>query len=92
MSVIVGWLVSANCAVTLTVLGDKFVIGKEFLRPWEKWSPKNLFRDHTRGRAITPTVSPMDPPLLPMYWTSRGPSSAITLAVATDRTVVAAKP
>ena len=100
MSVIVGWLVSANCADTLTVLGDKFVIGKEFLRPWnrkittnwEKWLPKNLFRDHTRGRAITPTVSPMDPPLLPMYWTSRGPSSAITLAVATDRTVVAAKP
>jgi len=49
MSVIVGWLVSANCADTLTVLGDKSVIGEEFLRPWnrkittnwENWLPKN---------------------------------------------------
>ena len=33
MSVIVGWLVGANCADTLTVWGDKFVIGKNFWDP-----------------------------------------------------------
>ena len=57
MSVIVGWLVSANCADTLTVLGDKFVIGKEFLRPWnrkittnwKKMVTKKLFRYHSHS-------------------------------------------
>jgi len=37
--------------------GEKFVIGEEFLRPWnrkittnwENWLPKNLFRDHSSG-------------------------------------------
>jgi len=47
MSVIVGWLVSANCADTLTV--DKFVIGEEFLRPWNRkittdWLPKKTLQ------------------------------------------------
>jgi len=34
MTVIVGWLISANCADT--ILGDKFVIGEGFLRPWNR--------------------------------------------------------
>ena len=52
MSVIVGWLVSANCADTLTVLGDKFVIAEEFLRPCNrkvKLVTKKLFRDHSHS-------------------------------------------
>ena len=63
MSVIVGWFVSANCADT--VLGDKFVIGEEFLRPWnrkittnlENWLPEKNFRDHIHsggGRSPLP--------------------------------------
>ena len=38
MTVIVGWLVSANYADTksLTVPGDKFVIGEESVRPWNR--------------------------------------------------------
>jgi len=34
MNVIVGWLVSANCADSPA--GNKFVIGEEFLRPWNR--------------------------------------------------------
>ena len=75
----VGWLARkpriAQCADTLTVLGDKFVIGEEFpgdpgigrlLHIGKTGYQKNSSETTlTLGTAITPTVpSHMDPPLL----------------------------
>ena len=72
---IVGWLVSANCGNTLTVLGDKSVIGEEFLRPrnrkittnWENWLPKNSSK-------TTVTLGGAPPPPPPLWIRHRGGS------------------
>ena len=81
MSVIVGWLVGANCADTLTVWGDKFVIGKNFWDPgigrllqigktgYQKNSSETTLTLGGGDRPHRP--SPVDPPLLETVVTFR---------------------
>jgi len=62
----VGWL--ARIAQTQSCRGDKFVIGEEFLRPWnrkittnwENWLPKHFFTDHSHsgGGRLPPPPPP----------------------------------
>ena len=84
MSLSVGWLARkpriAQCTDTLTVLGDKFVIGEEFpgdpgigrLLQIRKTDYQKNSSETTLGGAIAPTApSPMNPPQLATMVTFR---------------------